>query len=88
MKAKESLNKQEKDMELKKDEEEKIQLEVNQTNTELGSLRQSMELLGEDASIFLDQNIANFVDPKTLQKELDLKETQFETILSKLESSK
>lgn len=61
-------------MSLKKDEEEKIQNEINQTNLELGSLRQSMELIGEESSGYLEQNLSNFVDPKILQKDLDLKE--------------
>ena len=88
MKQKEHLNKQEKDMTLKKDEEEKIQIEINQTNTELGSLRQSLELIGDDGPSLYDQNLSSFKDPKVLQKDLDLKETQLETIRSKLESSK
>jgi len=47
-----------------------------------------LELIGDDGPSLYDQNLSSFKDPKVLQKDLDLKETQLETIRSKLESSK
>ena len=75
-------------MAIKKDEEDKLQLEINQTNVELGSLKQSIEHLGESSSASLEQKQVSFADPKALQKDLELKDTQLETIRNKLESSK